>query len=103
VRRCLGRLPSVYVPPTPPPSSNRLREQGILTPSLLVGLRAIVMSAFVQLWLSAFVPLWLLAFALLFFAGFGNLPVQGRCYQNFKWVLTFFALFVGGAPMGGTR
>jgi hypothetical protein len=50
VRRCLDRLLGVYVPPTPPPSSNRLQEQGILTPSLLVGLHAVVMSAFVPLW-----------------------------------------------------
>jgi hypothetical protein len=50
VRRCLDRLLGVYVPLTPPPSSNRLQEKGTLTPSLLVGLRAVVMSAFVPLW-----------------------------------------------------
>jgi hypothetical protein len=50
VRRCLDRLLGVYVPSTPPSSSNQLQEQGILTPSLLVGLRAVVMSAFMPLW-----------------------------------------------------
>ena len=29
----------------------------------------------------------------MFFAGFGNLPVQGRCCRNFESTLTIFALF----------
>jgi hypothetical protein len=29
----------------------------------------------------------------MFFAGFGNLPAQGRCCQNFESTLTIFALF----------
>jgi hypothetical protein len=33
----------------------------------------------IYMWLSAFVPLYVV--------GFGNLTVQGRCYQNFKWTL----------------
>ena len=37
--------------------------------------------------------MWLLAFVPCFFAGFGNLPVQGRCCQNFQSTLTIFAPF----------
>jgi hypothetical protein len=31
--------------------------------------------------------MWLLAIELLYVAGFGNLLLQGRCSQNFKWTL----------------
>jgi hypothetical protein len=35
------------------------------------------------------VYMWLLAIVPTFLAGFGNLPVQGRCCQNFQWILTY--------------
>jgi hypothetical protein len=63
---------------------------------VVIGLRAVVVIG-----LHAAVVIGLRA--IVFFVGFGNLAMQGRCCRNFEWILTVFALFVGGAPMGGTR
>jgi hypothetical protein len=74
--------------------------------------KALGLSAFVSyVSLTAFVPeMWMCGLRVVyvlsaiepasFFAGFGNLPVQGRFYRNFLLIVLFF-LFCKAGPVRG--
>jgi hypothetical protein len=60
---------------------------------VVVGLRA-MFGIYVVVGLRALFGIYVVVgLRVMFFAGFGNLPVQGRCCRNFESTLTIFALF----------
>ena len=105
IMQSLGQASGVPVqfsaPPPPTPAATpaatpvSMKVHFSLVLCMYVGLRAVVDVGVRALWMLAFVPS--------FLAGFGNLPVQGRCCRNFEQKITYCLFMQEKSTSEGTR